>query len=73
MEQGLFYSRISGYGVYELVAEESRVPGIGACVQMQHLDTKVDFYAVREESGAAFYRRMARMIEKRIPDRQWIW
>lgn len=73
MEQKLFYSRISGYGVYEIVSGENTVPGIGLCCQMQHADTKVDFYAVREEGGGAFSKRIIEMIEKRIPDWQWVW
>ncbi len=73
MEQTLYYSRISGYGVYEIVSGEHAVPGIGSCIQMQHVDTKVDFYAVKQESGEGFYKRIIEMIEKRIPDRQWVW
>ncbi len=73
MEQTLYYSRISGYGVYEVVSGEHSVPGIGACIQMQHVDTKVEFYAVRQEGGEMFYDRIIEMIELRIPDRQWVW
>ncbi len=73
MERILYYSRISGYGIYELVSGEQTVPGIGPCVQMQHIDTKVEFYAVKEEGGEEFHNRIIEMIEKRIPDRQWVW
>lgn len=72
MEQGYFYSLISGYGVYERQSGETEVPGLGVCGQMQHVDTGELFYAVVQEPSEAFCRRMIDTIERRIPDSQWI-
>lgn len=72
MKQKLFYSCISGYGVYEMISDENRVLGIGLCCQMKHLDTKVNFYAVHQGKNN-LHSHTIQMIERRIPDRQWIW
>lgn len=73
MEQGYFYSRISGYNMYERLSGEAEVPGLGVCGQMQHMDTGELFYAMKQEPSDAFYRRMTAVIESRLPDREWIW
>lgn len=73
MEQKLYYSCISGYGVYERLNGEDTFPGIGRCCQMRHIETGIEYYALLEPCSDAAKTRLCRLIESRIPDPKYIW
>ena len=73
MEQKLYYSCITGFGIYERLNGEGNFPGIGQCCQMRHIETGVEYYALLEPCSDAAKKRLCSLIEARIPDSKYIW
>ncbi len=78
MAQELYFSRISGYGLYQMLDGSERFLNVEDCRQMQHIQTKTMFYAVKtqktkEQYIKSLYVRLSIAIGNRLPEREWVW
>ncbi len=79
MAEELYFSHVSGYGLYQMLDGSERFLNVEGCRQMQHIQTKTMFYAVKlpeereKQAESDQYVRISLAIRHRLPEREWVW